>query len=53
MADYPCDNCTKVECPEKCINKCCPEWKAWFLERWEEINNFGRKYAKKKRRQNV
>lgn len=50
MADCPCETCTKVNHPEQCTSKTCPDWKAWWLERWEAIHDFGRRYVKKKRR---
>ena len=47
--ESPCKTCTRVKDPEKCVAKTCPVWKEWWLERWKAINNFGRRYAKKRR----
>lgn len=33
----PCLRCTRVPDPENCENKQCGQWKAWFLERWEQL----------------
>ena len=38
----PCVCCTKVADPEKCENKNCAQWQAWFLQRWELIRAFPR-----------
>lgn len=32
----PCDKCTRVPDPDACDNKRCPDWKAWWLPRWEQ-----------------
>ena len=42
----PCEGCTRVACPEKCENKLCKEWKAWFLGRWAGIHAYGQHYGK-------
>ena len=33
----PCENCKSVNNPEDCQNKECVSWKAWFIERWNEM----------------
>lgn len=42
----PCEDCTRVTCPDKCENKLCKEWKAWFLHRWDAIHAYGIRYGK-------
>ena len=32
----PCKNCTRVFSPDACENKNCPDWKAWWIPRWEQ-----------------
>ena len=32
----PCDNCTRVPEPDACDNKRCPDWKAWWVSRWDK-----------------
>lgn len=36
----------RVACPEKCENKLCKDWKAWFLGRWAGIHAYGQRYGK-------
>ena len=33
----PCLTCTKVRDPKNCEIKGCPEWREWFIKRWNEI----------------
>ena len=33
----PCDNCTKVERPDRCKDANCQEWKAWFVSVWDDV----------------
>lgn len=40
--EYPCKTCTRAAHPEKCENKLCKEWKAWFLRRWADIYAYGK-----------
>ena len=40
----PCESCTRVAKPEECGNKGCVAWKEWFLSRWEQIHNYGKKH---------
>ena len=35
----PCETCTSVVVPRRCDNKECPVWRAWWLERWEQIRS--------------
>ncbi|MBR4017428.1 MAG: hypothetical protein IKK11_06420 [Oscillospiraceae bacterium] len=39
----PCEKCTRVSNPDKCENKLCKEWKAWFLRQWAGIYQYGQK----------
>lgn len=32
----PCKNCTRVFSPDTCENNNCPDWKAWWIPRWEQ-----------------
>lgn len=43
-AGSPCENCTRVAKPEECGNKGCVAWKEWFMNRWEQIHNYGEKH---------
>lgn len=42
----PCEGCMRVACPDKCENKLCKDWKAWFLGRWAGIHAYGQRYGK-------
>lgn len=33
----PCDTCDRVMDPANCENKCCQDWRQWWIKRWEEI----------------
>jgi len=37
MPESPCLKCTKVDDPYECTSKNCPEWKEWFLDRWNKM----------------
>ena len=39
----PCVGCVRVKEPDKCENKNCKVWKAWFLRRWAEIYAYGQR----------
>ena len=43
--DKPCSICTKCQDPNKCENKNCKDWKAWFLDRWKKLHNFYKRYG--------
>ena len=43
-AGSPCESCTRVAKPEECGNKGCVAWREWFLSRWEQIHNYGKKH---------
>ena len=43
--EYPCEKCTRVECPRECNLKKCRAWQEWFLYRWSLFNNFAKKYG--------
>lgn len=34
---YPCTNCRRTEDPGQCDNKDCRQWRAWFLQSWEQL----------------
>ena len=36
----PCLSCTRVKDPDNCESKCCPDWKAWFMNRWNMIHGY-------------
>lgn len=40
----PCETCKRVPNPEECSSKGCGVWKEWFLQRWEQIHNYGEKH---------
>ena len=46
VCKYPCEECTRVACPDKCENKLCKEWKGWFLQRWNAIYAYGQSRGK-------
>lgn len=33
----PCSTCIRVREPNKCENKTCKEWQAWFINRWDAM----------------
>ena len=37
--ESPCTMCIVVNDPTNCENKCCPEWRNWFIQRWEELRD--------------
>lgn len=37
MNDSPCLTCVKVDDPSDCENKYCPQWRTWWLRRWENL----------------
>ena len=41
----PCLTCTKVKDPSACTHICCSEWKYWWLKKWEEIYDYGKRYG--------
>ena len=41
---YPCTNCKIGKDPKECTNKNCPDWREWFLQKWEEIHNWWEKH---------
>ena len=42
----PCLECIRVRDPQNCENKCCKDWQAWFLDRWETMRENVRKQIK-------
>lgn len=48
MKNYPCETCAREKKDGGCFDKKCPAWQAWFLDKWQEINNFYRKYLENK-----
>ena len=40
----PCLTCTRVRDPQKCENKTCRDWQAWFIHRWEAMREGVRRH---------
>lgn len=40
----PCETCSVSTNPEGCQKKHCKMWKEWFMNRWEQIHNYGEKH---------
>lgn len=40
----PCETCSVSTNPEGCQKKGCVMWRAWFINRWEQIHNYGEKH---------
>ena len=35
--ESPCVSCKRVNDPRNCKNKECALWRAWFIEKWNEM----------------
>lgn len=42
MRVSPCVLCTRVSDPKNCENKNCPDWRSWWLGRWDLIHRYPR-----------
>lgn len=38
----PCLTCLRSECAEQCEDKRCPQWRRWFIGRWEQLCRYPR-----------
>lgn len=47
VSGNPCVSC-RVRDPRTCDNKLCKRWQVWFLQRWEGINGYWKKYGKER-----
>lgn len=45
--------CVRVPDPEQCENKNCKVWRAWFVERWEQLRQIPRQQLEQARREPV
>lgn len=39
----PCVTCVRVKDPNSCENKCCGQWRSWFLSRWALLHAYPRR----------
>lgn len=44
----PCLVCKSVKDPQNCTNKCCEQWRLWWVAKWNKVTERLRPFYDKK-----